>query len=180
MTTTTFPPYATRPDLFGIVHAALLPALKDADVRVVWVAEEAGVVLVSTPFLLLRTVASEALLARHPVEVSPRAVAAVRARLASLEAGRVLSRLRVTNTLVEGVALLARQCLTDQDEPIFLNTAFLHLFGIERGEDALGWQLDLLTVDAHLPTQRRVVRLSRETRASGYFMPTPALVAWAR
>lgn len=78
------------------------------------------------------------------------------------------------------MALLARQCLTDQDEPIFLNTAFLHLFGIERGEDALGWQLDLLTVDAHLPTQRRVVRLSRETRASGYFMPTPALVAWAR
>lgn len=71
MTTTTFPPDATRPDLFGIVHAALLPALKDADVRVVWFAEEASVVLVSTPFLLLRTVASEALLARHPVEVSP-------------------------------------------------------------------------------------------------------------
>jgi len=180
MTTTAFPAYPTRPDLFGVVQAPFTSVLKNADLHVVWFAEEAGVVLVSTPFLLLRTVASDALVAHHPVETSPYAVATIRARFAALEAGRVLCRLRVTNSLVEGADMLARKCLIDQDEPVYLNTAFLRLFGIERGEDALRWQLDLIAVDEDLPTQRKAVRLSREAHASGYFMPTPTLVEWAR
>lgn len=175
-------PTATKhPDLFGIVPTALLSALKGTDAQVVWFSEVAGVALVSTPFLLLRTIATEALCARHPLTPTPHAVETVQAKFQRLEAGRVVCRLRVTNVLLEGDSTLARKCLMEeQKEPVYLSATLLPIFGIERAADATRWRLDLIEIDGGAPTQRRPVRLSRAGHTTGYLMPMQHLAeqAW--
>ena len=165
-------PTATKhPDMFGIVPTALLSALKGTDAQVVWFTEKAGVALVSTPFLLLRATAIEALCARHPPTSAPHVVETMQARFQRLEAGRVVGRLRVTTALLEGDSTLARKCLVEQGEPVYLSATLLPIFGIERAADATRWQLDLIEVDTDAPTQRRPVRLSRAGHTTGYLMP---------
>ena len=170
-------PTATKhPDMFGIVPATLLSALKGTDAQVVWFFEEAGVALVSTPFLLLRTIASEALRASHPFDATPHATETTQVRFQHLEAGCVVGRLRVTTALLEGDSTLARKCLVEQGEPVYLSATLLPIFGIERAADATRWQLDLIEVDTDAPTQRRPVRFSRAGHTTGYLMPMQHLI----
>lgn len=171
MKTVPFPRLSHHADFYGVIPEVLVRHLKDETaVHPVWQTDEAsGLLLIDTPHLVLRCVASEALLARYPLRQDMRQSALDHWQ--KLEESAVIERCHATNLLIEGNGFLARRFVNDNGRRIHLHTGILGIVGFDHASDGVYWQIDTVRLQ-DTPASGPPVRLSKSGNAVTYFLPS--------
>ena len=164
-----------RDQVFGVQERALLTLLKNTTPYVMErIAGEPDVLLVRTPFLVLQTWRSEAVLSKYPLRSEDEyAVKGTHRFWAELE-GREGRRLRLTNDLRETDPGLARRLVLAEDTGLeaWVSKAFLDVYGADASTLA-AFQFESVPSDGcKVAIGECPVRIMRQAGCTcGYIMP---------